>query len=232
MRSRPVRPKSVAEAKKVVQQACERMVATGLVIGSAGNVSVRIDAEALSGEIVVSAGGVQYEDLDAEDHPLVSLVDGRQKDGAQASSELHLHLGIMRSMPWVGAIVHTHSRFAAAFATARQDIPFVCNENAATHADRILVTRPYAAPGSAELGEVTVQAFVRQPGSRAVLLANHGVVAVGDTAEDACLLAAQVEWAANIAYLARTLGGETALTPEEQAWFGRNYGMTFSRELE
>ena len=58
-----------------------------------------------------------------------------------------------------------------------------------------------------------------------MLLANHGVVAIGDTVEDACLLAAQVEWAAEIAYLARTLGGETALSADEQAWYGRNYGI-------
>jgi len=230
VRSAAVRPKSVAEAKKVVQHACERMVATGLVIGSAGNVSVRIDDDAFAGEIVVSAGGVPYDDLDPDDHPVVSLADGREKLGAKASSELPLHLGIMRELPSIGAVVHTHSRYAAAFAAARQDVPFVCNESAATLADRILVTRPYAAPGSGELATAALEAFARQPGSLAVLLANHGVVAVGETAEEACLLAAQVEWAANIAYLARTLGGETPLTPDEQAWIGRNYGKTFARE--
>lgn len=230
MRSAPVRPKSIAEAKDVVQRACHRMVTAGLVIGSAGNVSVRIADEAWAGKIVVSAGGVPYDDLDAQDHPLVSVADGQESDGLKASSELQLHLAIMREMPWVGAIVHTHSLYAAAFSAARQDVPFVCNENAATLADRILVTRPYAAPGSAELGQVAIEAFARQPGSLAVLLANHGVVALGETAEEAGLLAAQVEWAAHIAYLARTLGGETVLTPEQQDWIGRNYGKTFARE--
>jgi L-fuculose-phosphate aldolase len=231
MRSAAVRPKSIAEAKEVVHRACHRMVTDGLVIGSAGNISVRMADGALTGMIVVSAGGVPYDKLDAEDHPVVSVADGRETEGIKATSELPLHIGIMRELAWVGAIVHTHSLFAAAFAAARQDIPFVCNENAATMADRVLVTRPYAAPGSVELGQVALDAFARQPGSRAVLLANHGVVALGETAEEAGLLAAQVEWAANIAYLARTLGGETVLTPEEQAWFGRNYGKTFAREI-
>jgi L-fuculose-phosphate aldolase len=230
MRNAAVRPKSIAEAKEVVQRACHRMVTDGLVIGSAGNVSVRMADEALAGMIVVSAGGVPYDELGPEDHPVVSIADGQEKDGIKASSEIALHIAIMRHIPWAGAVVHTHSRFAAAFSVARQDIPFVCNENAATWSDRILVTRPYAAPGSAELGGVAIEAFDRQPGSRAVLLANHGVVALGDTAEEAGLLAAQVEWAANIAYLARTLGGETILSPEEQDWIGRNYGKTFARE--
>ncbi len=75
--------------------------------------------------------------------------------------------------------MHTHSRYATAFAAARQDISFVCNENAGALADRILVTKPYAAPGSTEWAEAAIESFVRQPGSRAVLLANHGVVAIG-----------------------------------------------------
>jgi L-fuculose-phosphate aldolase len=81
------------------------------------------------------------------------------------------------------------------------------------------------------LAEVAIKAFLRQPGSRAVLLANHGVVAIGETVEDACLVAAQAEWAAEVAYLARTLGGEIALSADELAWFGRNYGVTIAREI-
>jgi L-fuculose-phosphate aldolase len=196
------------------------MVAERLVTGSAGNVSVRF-----GDRMVVTAAGVPYEFLEPGDHPVVTLADGRAEGALKPTSEMPLHLGIMREMENVSAIVHTHSRYAAAFAVARQDVPFVCNENFGVRGDRILVTKPYAAPGSTELADAAIQAFARQPGSRAVLLANHGVVAIGDTVEDACLLAAQVEWAAEIAYLARTLGGETALSADEQAWYGRNYGI-------
>jgi L-fuculose-phosphate aldolase len=225
MRSRPVAPTSIMAAQEAVQRACERMVTDGLVIGSAGNVSVR-----LGDRIVVSAGGVPYEYLDPGDHPVVTLADGRVEGWAKPTSEMPLHLGIMRQMR-VKAIVHTHSRYATAFAAARQDIPFVCNENSAVLADRILVTKPYAAPGSAELADAVIESFGRQPGSLAVLLANHGVVAIGETVENACTVAAQVEWAAQVAYLARTLGGEIALTADEQAWFAGNYGITFAREF-
>jgi L-fuculose-phosphate aldolase len=200
------------------------MVTDGLVKGSAGNVSVR-----LGDRMVVSAGGIPYEYLEPSDHPVVTIADGIVEGAVKPTSEMALHLGIMRQMS-AGAIVHTHSRYAAAFAAARQDIPFVCNENAGILADRILVTKLYAAPGSEELADATITTFARQPGSRAVLLANHGVVAVGHTVESACLVAAQVEWAAQIAYLARTLGGEVPLTREQQEWFARNYGFHFARE--
>ncbi|MGO8722241.1 MAG: class II aldolase/adducin family protein [Acidimicrobiales bacterium] len=226
MRSCPVPPTTIQTAKEAIQRTCERMVTEHLVIGSAGNVSIR-----LGDRIVVSAGGVPYEYLEPGDHPVVTLADGRAEGPLKPTSEMPLHLGIMREMDDVSAIVHTHSRYAAAFAAARQDVPFVCNENLGVRADRILVTKPYAAPASAELAEVAIKAFLRQPGSRAVLLANHGVVAIGETVEDACLVAAQAEWAAEVAYLARTLGGEIALSADELAWFGRNYGVTIAREI-
>ena len=201
------------------------MVADGLVTGSAGNVSVR-----LGETMVVSAGGVPYEYLDAGDHPVVGLTDGGVEGELKPTSEMPLHLGVMRGLEGVGAIVHTHSRYAAAFAVARRDLPFVCNENLGSRAERILVTDPYAAPGSPELAEAALRAFGRQPGSRAVLLANHGVVAIGETVEDAYLVAAQVEWVAEIAHLAEGLGGARVLGPEEQDWMGRTYGVTFGRE--
>ncbi len=224
MRNRPGPPDSVAAAQAAVHRTCTRMVADRLVTGSAGNVSIRV-----GDRLVVSAGGVPYEYLEPGDHPVIHLDDGRAEGGAKPTSEMPLHLGIMGTMAGVSAIVHTHSRYAAAFAVARQDIPFVCNENIGPRSERILVTEPYASPGSPELGEAAVKAFGRQPGSRAVLLANHGVVAIGDTVEDAYLVAAQVEWVAEIVYVARTLGGEHVLTPEEQAWIGRNYGIDFAR---
>jgi L-fuculose-phosphate aldolase len=224
VRNRPLPPGSITGAQEAVQWACERIVSEGLVKGSAGNVSVRI-----GDRMVISAGGIPYEYLEASDHPVVAIADGHTECPVKPSSEMPLHLGIMRRMS-VGAIVHTHSRYAAAFAAARQDIPFVCNENAGILADRVLVTRIYAAPGSEELAEATIMTFARQPGSLAVLLANHGVVAVGHTVESACLVAVQVEWAAQVAYLARTLGGEIPLTREEQAWFASNYGINFARE--
>lgn len=226
MLSLPKPPTSVETAKEAVQRTCERMVAEGLVIGSAGNVSIR-----LGDRMVVSAGGIPYEYLEPKDHPLVTLANGHFEGSVKPSSETPLHLGIMRLMAGIGAIVHTHSRYAAAFAVARQDIPFVCNENVGTRSDRILVTKRYASPASTELADAAIEAFRRQPGSRAVLLANHGVVAIGDTVEDAFLVAAQVEWVATVACLARVLGGETVLSPAEQDWIGHNYGVSFTREI-
>ncbi|MFM7535406.1 MAG: class II aldolase/adducin family protein [Acidimicrobiales bacterium] len=217
---------AVAAARAQVQHTCLRLVGHGLVVGSAGNVSIRVGDD----HAVVSAGGVVYEELTPDDHPLVELAGGTVVDGRRApTSELPLHTGLLRSRSEIGAIVHTHSKWAAAFAVARLDLPFVMNESMGTRAERVLVTR-YAPPGSPEMGDAAAAAFARQPGSRAVLLANHGVVAWAETAAAAWLVAAQVEWIAEVTAVARLLGGEHALERRWQDAIGTNYGVTIARE--
>lgn len=220
---------NVDDAREAVHAACLQMVADGLVIGSAGNISVRVD----DGRFVVTAAGVPYDRLTPADHPLVDVETGGWEGPRPPTSEIALHLGVLRSMTDVGSVVHSHSRHAAAFAVARLDLPFICNESMATRAERVLVTE-YAPPGSTDLGEQALAAFGRQPGSRAVLLANHGVVAIGSTVDDAALVARSVEWTAEICHLARTLvaagAGETVLDRDVQDAIARNYGVTIARE--
>jgi len=220
---------NVDEARAAVHAACLQMVADGLVIGSAGNISVRVDEH----RFVVTAAGVPYGRLTPGDHPLVDVRTGAWEGLRAPTSEIALHVGVLGSMADVGAVVHTHSRHAAAFAVARLDLPFICNESMATRAERVLVT-DYAPPGSSDLGEQALATFARQPGSRAVLLANHGVVAVGPTVDDAAQVARAVEWTAEICHLARTLvaagAGETVLDRDVQDAIARNYGVTIARE--
>jgi L-fuculose-phosphate aldolase len=215
-------------AQAAVHVACLRMVSERLVVGSAGNISARIDAD----HIVVSAGGVLYEHLSAGDHPIVSLADGSWTGTHAPTSEIALHLRLMRDDPSVNGVVHTHSKYACAFSIARVDLPFVCNENIGPASERILVTE-YEAPGTVDLGEQAAKTFGRQPASRAVLLANHGVVAIGASVEQAFTIAAQVEWIAEVTYLASTLDPSlknvVVLPNDAQDLIGRNYGFAVSR---
>ncbi len=219
----------IGAARKRVHTSARSLVARGLVVGSSGNVSERLDAH----HFVVTPAGVVYDRLRLVDISVVDQRTGECVDGMRPTSELALHLALYRHDQTLRAIVHTHSRHAAAFAVARVDLPFVMNENIAVHAERILVTE-YAPPGSPDLGERALRTFARQPGSRAILLANHGVVAIGDSVDEAELVAAQVEWIAEVVYLASTLRrdlGETVILPTGvQDAIGRNYGVSFARE--
>jgi L-fuculose-phosphate aldolase len=217
--------KGVDQARHEVHEAACRLVRDGLVVGSAGNISARVDAH----HVVVTAGGVPYDKLEAADHPVVDVRDGSWEGPRKPTSELPLHLGVMASMPGVHAIVHTHSRHAAAFAVARIDLSFIMNENMGPAAEHVFVT-PYAMPGTNELATAALATFARQPGSRACLLANHGVVAIGPDVDAAYLIAAQVEWIAEVSYLARTLGHQEVLPRAVQDGIGGNYGITISHE--
>lgn len=183
--------------------------------------------------MVVSPGGRHYEDLDSIDYPLVDIETGAIHSGLAPTSELSLHQAIYRALPDTVAIVHTHSKYAAAFAVARVDLPFVCNENIGPASESILVTDPYAAPGTSSLGLQAVATFQRQPGSRAVLLANHGVVAIGDSVRQAYTVAEQVEWIAEVTHHATTLNGDlrgvVTITSDQQDLIGRNYGFRVAR---
>jgi L-ribulose-5-phosphate 4-epimerase len=218
----------VSAAREAVHATCLRMVSDGLVIGSAGNISVRVDDD----RFVVSAAGVRYDDLVPGDHPIVDRRDGSWEGPRTPTSELALHTGLMEALPGIGAVVHTHSRYAAAFSVARLELPFICNESIATRAERVLVT-DYAPPGTVELAEQVVDALAVQPGSRAVLLANHGVVAVGPDLDTAYLVAQSVEWTAEICHLARTLlaagADEHTLDVEVQDAISRTYGVAIAR---
>ncbi len=222
-------PAVVAAGRERVLACSRSLVARGLVVGSSGNVSERID----ECHFVVTPAGVVYEALTIGDIPVVDVRTGEWSEGLRPTSEIALHLGLYRADPDLRAVVHTHSRHAAAFAVARVDLPFIMNENIATHSEKILVT-DYAPPGSEDLGEQALRTFDRQPGSQAILLANHGVVALGESLDKAELLAAQVEWTAEVLYLSSTLRtdlGPTVVLPRDmQEAIGRNYGVTFARE--
>lgn len=213
------------DARAVVVRAAEQMVAAGLVIGSAGNISVRLE----SGELCVTPAGMDYAEMRVEDLPIVDPKTGQWRGPHRPTSETALHSGVMLRLPHVGAIVHTHSRFATAFAVARREIPYVCNESLGIRAERILLT-DYAPPGSQDLGKQAVRAFERQPGSRAILLANHGVVAIAADVQAALLVARQVEWIAEITYRAHQLGGAVALPREMQLAMAENYGSYVAGE--
>lgn len=207
---------------------CRRMVADGLVAGTAGNVSVRRD----DGSVLATPSGVLYHRMDREHLPVVDPDTGGWDGPLKPTSEMPLHLGLLRARPDVGAVVHTHSPYAAAHAVAGIDLPFICNESLVNHAEQVLVTREYAPPGTEGLAAAALATFDRQPGSRAVLLANHGVVAIAEDLETAYTVAVQVEWLARIHHHARALGPVRTIAPEHQRTMAAVYGIDLPPQEE
>ncbi|MDQ2838183.1 MAG: class II aldolase/adducin family protein [Actinomycetota bacterium] len=209
--------------RAAVAQACQQLLASGLVRGTSGNVSVRDPG---SGAIAVSPSGVPYPGLTAVDVPVLDA-EGHRLDGElQPTSEVALHLGIYRARPEVCAVVHTHSMFATVFAALGEQIPPVHYQLA--RAGSIVPIAPYARYGSLELAESCVRTLA---GRDAVLLANHGVVAVGGELTQAIAVAESVEYVAELAWRCRLVGNpqlldQAQLAEAEQAFssYGRQPG--------
>lgn len=185
-----------------------RMSAEGLVVGTAGNVSARDPA---TGLIAITPSGMSYEVVEAAD---IVLLDphGHLAEGIRRpSTEFPMHLAIYASLAGAGGIVHTHSPCATAFALAGKPIRLAMAEGAAVLGSVVPVA-PYATTGTAELGEIVAREI---RAARVVLLANHGVVAVAETIEDALVRARVVEEVARIQLYAEALGGAVPLAPDE-----------------
>ena len=205
-------------------RACQELLASGLVRGTSGNISVR-DHD--SQTIAITPTGLPYPGMRDRDVAVLGL-DGAQLNGALApTSELALHLGVYRARPNVGAVVHTHSMFATTFAVLGEPIPPV--HYLIARAGQSVPVAPYARYGTAELAESCVRALGT---GYATLLANHGVVAVGADLGAAMAVAEAVEYTAELAWRARQLGvarllDDSQLAAARAAFAG--YGQPASR---
>jgi len=174
-----------------------------LVAWTSGNVSGR-DAE--TGLIVIKPSGIKFEDLTPENMVVVDA-DGQVVEGAhKPSSDTASHCYIYRQRPEVNGIVHTHSRYATAFAALARPIPCVLTAMADEFGGPIPCAG-FALIGGEEIGREVVGALDQCPGPNyAVLLQNHGVFTVGKDAESAVKAAIMTEDNAAIVWTAIQLG--------------------------
>ncbi|MCP1337495.1 class II aldolase/adducin family protein [Futiania mangrovi] len=199
-------------ARASVLAATLAMSRSGLTPGKSGNVSARVP-----GGMVITPTGVPYEGLTEAQLSFVGE-DGATREGEPLpSSEWHFHMAVYAAKPDVGAVVHTHSRFATALActeTGQRDgiPPFHYMVAVAGGTD--IACAPYATFGTEELAGHVVAAL---KGRNACLLAHHGVIACGATPEKALALAHEVETLAAQYVTALGVGGVRLLDRDEMA---------------
>jgi L-fuculose-phosphate aldolase len=207
-----------------VLAAVERVVALGLVAGASGNVSRRIRTP--DGELfAITASRVPYHRFTADDVVVVDFdIEPVAGDGVPSSESL-LHAALYRARPDAGAVIHTHSVHASAFAVLGQRIPAILDEQVLALGGAVEVAE-YGASASAGLAEKAVFAL----GDRAaVLLRHHGVAGVGETLDEAVAVVALVERVAQIHALALTLGAplelDAAIVTAQQQVYRMMKGM-------
>ena len=162
------------------------------------------------GSIAMTPSSVPYPDITAEGLAVVDLAGEIVEGSASPSSEKAMHLRCYETFPEVGGVVHCHPAHASMFAIARRPIP-ACIEEVIVYIGGDIPVADYATTGSEELADEVV----RHLGDRgAVLMANHGLLCVGKSPEDALHTAAVVEHTARIVAGAEQLGGVVPLPDE------------------
>ncbi|HET6845262.1 MAG TPA: L-ribulose-5-phosphate 4-epimerase [Anaerolineales bacterium] len=170
-----------------------------LVAWTSGNVSGRDPGGHL---IVMKPSGVRYEDMRPE-HMIVLDLDGKILEGTfKPSFDTDSHLYIYRARPDVGAVVHTHSRYATAFAAVGMPVPCVLTAMADEFGGPIPCAG-FALIGGEEIGKTVVETIGASP---AVLLQNHGVFAIGRNPEAAVKAAVMTEDTAATVWHALQIG--------------------------
>ena len=168
------------------------MLAHGLVVGSSGNASLRLHDSEGRGLVLITPGRRPYRHMTSEDLVVVDLQGDPVGPEALPSTETALHIALYKARPDVGAVVHTHSPFASVAAMAGLEIPPIIDEVVMAVGGSVAVAE-YGFPSSEELAQRACEALEDKA---AVLLRNHGLVAVGGTASEALEVALLVEHAA------------------------------------
>lgn len=188
--------------KKMVLEAALQMAERGLVVGTMGNVSMRIvntDGREL---VAITPSGRHYDLLKPGDMVIVDFEGKRIEGRLKPSVETMLHIAIYQARQQVNAVVHAHPVFSSVVAVAGLKIPPILDDQVACLGGEIKVAE-YAPSGTSAMVRNVVSAL----GARnAVLMANHGALGVGKDLRDAVVNCELLEKTAKVYVYALAIG--------------------------
>jgi L-fuculose-phosphate aldolase len=200
------------EIRKQIVEYGNKLISSGLTIGTAGNISI-YDPE--TGYMAISPSGIPYAQTTPEDVVIMKL-DGEIVDGKRKpSSESGLHAAFYLEKPNARAVVHAHSMYCTTLACSGVNLKSVHYAIADTGVATV-PTVPYFTYGTTELANA-VRETLRGTDSLALLMANHGMVAYGDSIQKAFAVANTCEWCAQVQWRALAIGTPNVLTDAQMA---------------
>ncbi len=196
--------------RKLKEEICEigrRVYAKGFAAANDGNISIRVgENEVLCSPTMICKGFMKPDDICAVD------LDGNQIAGKKKrTSEILLHLTIMKARPDVKAVVHCHPPHATAFSVAGEPIPQCVLPEVEVFMGEIPIA-PYETPGGQKFAD-TVLPFLK--GTSCVILKNHGTVSFGKSLEEAYWKTEILDAYCRILLLARQLGRVEYFTQQQ-----------------
>lgn len=197
------------EREQVVEY-CLKMINAGLTKGTGGNISIFNREEGL---YAISPSGMDYYSMKPEDVVVMNLKDEVVEGTRRPSSEWGLHSIFYKNREDIDAVVHTHSTYCAVLATNREELP--PSSYLVAFAGPNVRCAPYASFGTPELADA---AYEYMKDRKAVLLANHGLVAGGSTILKAFQVAEEIEFCAEVYVKAKSIGTPVLLSEEEMEY--------------
>ncbi len=179
----------------------------GLMTGVGGNASIRIEG---SEEVLITPSGLYKPELKEEDIVKIDLSGNILEGIFKPSIEWYFHTAIYRSRQDVNAVIHTHSPVTMGLALAGKKLEPITLEAAVMLADVPILEFRY--PGTKELGELVGENIL---GHRAVILQNHGVVAVGYDLIEAITTIEVLEEVSTMTFVASHFGGAKLIPPDQ-----------------
>lgn len=196
---------SEAELRHLLLDIVARLEDKGFNHGSSGNVSCRLDDDILITPTGGNSGNLAPERLVRLDR------DGETVGNGIPSSEWHMHLAILNAYPHVQAVIHTHADACVALSCLAKPIP-AFHYMIASFGGNDVPCAPYATFGTRALADGAVAALAAR---KACLLANHGMIVVGTSLQQALDLTVKLETLARQYILARQ-AGEPAILPDDE----------------
>lgn len=192
---------NVLKAKESVLWGCKTMCERGYVLGTAGNISARVEGE---NAFVITPSAYPYNIMTLDDL-VVADFDGNVLEGDRKPSiEFAMHMQILKDRPDTFAVVHTHSKFATAASSVvgLGVVPAIDLESVIYIGGNIEVA-PFETPGTMELARAASMYLGDRAG---VLLENHGAIATGKTMEDAMVAGDNIERTCEMYLSIRAMG--------------------------
>lgn len=177
----------IQAAKDLVIQAGKEVVASGLIARTWGNISCRINDT----QFVITPSGRAYEDLTPDEIVLVNIADLSYDGDVKPSSEKGIHAEAYKLRPEVNFVIHTHQMQASVISTLGFDINTVEPESAKVVGSNVPLAS-YGLPGTGKLRKGVVEAIKRSD-SKAVIMAHHGALCMGESYADAFAVASELE---------------------------------------
>ena len=204
------REKAKAAQAEVCKTALE-MYRSGLVAGTWGNISTRIDDTYMA----ITPSGMDYEGLSADQMCIVNMDTLEYEGNLKPSIEAIVHAAIFKNRPEVNGIMHTHSTYALTVATARKEIPAICEDQVQILGGSLRVAE-YAIPGTKEMADACVKAL---EGRQGALIANHGAISCDVTLAKAFIGSQIIEKAAMVYINSMAIGGPVEISQDDVNFF-------------